>query len=459
MYYPEEQVPDYQAEGVIPGEVVIKEDQLVLMNDRELEEGSIEFIEGKIEEGLTDLAEVTEINGLVTEAIANPSKQGNGAILNRAIRLRGRLEKRYGTMPGNFVLESAYHGSGLVLALEEEEKSEKGFFARIIDSITKAFKWLWSKITGLFKSESESGDKQHDAAREANDELKGKDDKIDQDKASDAMKSSLVLQAFGSAGPEVTPEIIIQALEKAIGLRERLAKIFSVSTQCFTLMTAFVKNEFAAGKFDESQAESLLSTIANTIASEASRLPNCSLEDLKKAGVISEGQTASEGTMHELTGFIANAGFYIWGEPTQGKAVLYNAKFKKGHVTAARSVKFPNEGERAAVLEKVDALLNAEAKTTADMAKNAERAESGTAALESALHEALEKAENATQAKVAADAIRKAAGCINKIASSAVTANMTISTTSAAALKYITDATKAAKENLKAGEPKKDGDK
>jgi len=145
--YELEETHDYAPEGTVDGMVVENENVLILQ-DRDFEDADIDKLGEYIEESFKDLDTLTKLNSVVKEAIAEPVKATQW-LLNHAQETRIQMARHYG---GSVAMESFYTPSTVVFALEEEEKKEVGIIGRIVDSIVRAFKWLWKKITGVFSS-------------------------------------------------------------------------------------------------------------------------------------------------------------------------------------------------------------------------------------------------------------------------------------------------------------------
>jgi hypothetical protein len=202
--YELEETPDYAPEGAVEGMTVENENVLILQ-DRDFEIMDEERLGEYIEESFKDLGVLTRLNVAVKEALAEPSKATKW-FLNHAQETRIQMARHYG---GSVALESFYTPSTVVFALEEEEKKEVGIIGRIIDSIVRAFKWLWKKITGVFSS------------KDPKEKEKGLDDAIDASKkAEEAGVEATTIDKFSDQTSD-DKEVVSKNLEM---MKRRAAK-------------------------------------------------------------------------------------------------------------------------------------------------------------------------------------------------------------------------------------------
>lgn len=165
--YELEETPDYAPEGAVEGMTVENENVLILQ-DRDFDTMDADAVGAFIEESFNDLEKMTALNHLVSEALKDSAK-GTKWLYNRAVETRVEVSRRHG---GVIVGEAIYTPMTSVMVFEEEDKKEMGLIARIVDSIVKAFQWLWKKITGVFSSKDKDPEEKEKGLDAAADQAK-----------------------------------------------------------------------------------------------------------------------------------------------------------------------------------------------------------------------------------------------------------------------------------------------
>lgn len=102
----------------------------------------------------------------------------------------------------------------LVYALEEEAATEKGLISKMIDAVKNAFKWLWEKITGIFKS-TETNEEAKKAAANLSDLLEKAVAKKDEIPENSVIEKDTIGKAFAGLGesvdiPKIIDSIVVQ---------------------------------------------------------------------------------------------------------------------------------------------------------------------------------------------------------------------------------------------------------
>ncbi len=183
MYHLTEDVGDYAIDAP-PTDFEPSEENVLIVQQRDedlktLDEGLV-----ALERAFNDLQTLTAVNVAVRECIAHG--QVRPGVIQRAMSLNRQLAKRY---PGQaLAAESITHGSSALVALQAEEKEERGFFVKIWDAICKAFKWVWEKIASLFATGPEKTEEKAEDAKESAEKLKDVNkDEIDLEKLKPAL--------------------------------------------------------------------------------------------------------------------------------------------------------------------------------------------------------------------------------------------------------------------------------
>ena len=148
-------------------------DRVFALQDAEFEHESAEGLIEHIDQAGDDMVSVLETHAMVMESIGSNDKAQMTAALAKARGLRRHLSSRYGSHGCRLpVVESIHAPVVTVFALEEEAEEEVGFLRRIFRSIANAFKWLWEKLTGVFKSSEKKNEDVKDKADEAAEKIK-----------------------------------------------------------------------------------------------------------------------------------------------------------------------------------------------------------------------------------------------------------------------------------------------
>lgn len=148
-------------------------ERIFALQDAEFEHESAEGLIEHIDQAGDDMVNVLETHAMVVESIGSNNKAQMAAALVKARGLRRHLSSRYGSHGCSLpVVESIHVPVATVFALEEEAEEEVGFLRRIFRSIANAFKWLWEKLTGVFKSGEKKGEDVKDKADEAAEKIK-----------------------------------------------------------------------------------------------------------------------------------------------------------------------------------------------------------------------------------------------------------------------------------------------
>lgn len=142
--------------------------RLIVLQDAELEHETADGLIEHINQAGDDMVNVLETHAMVVESIGSNNKAQMTAALAKARGLRRHLSSRYGSHGCSLpVVESIHAPVATVFALEEEAEEEVGFLRRIFRSIANAFKWLWEKLTGVFKRGEKKSEDVKDKADEA----------------------------------------------------------------------------------------------------------------------------------------------------------------------------------------------------------------------------------------------------------------------------------------------------
>lgn len=143
-------------------------ERVFALQDAEFEHESAEGLIEHIDQAGDDMVNVLETHAMVLESIGSNNKVQMTAALAKARGLRRHLSSRYGSHGCSLpVVESIHAPVATVFALEEEAEEEVGFLRRIFRSIANAFKWLWEKLTGVFKKGEKKGEDVKDKADKA----------------------------------------------------------------------------------------------------------------------------------------------------------------------------------------------------------------------------------------------------------------------------------------------------
>lgn len=354
MYEPSQQVSDYQAETV-NGLEVTEENVLVLQNT-ELENSSIAGVGEDIDQGLADLEEVLEVNGLVQEAIQNLGSPSAGSTLNRAIRLRTRLSKKYGSMDGHFALESFHHGSGLEDGLVAEAAAQKGFFRRIIDAIINAFKWLWNKLVELASSndrKNKSISSENQKVKREVQELKTKIETVAQ--AAVEIDNGPLQASLGCYGAKVGGSEIRQVLAHMQRNLEDIAKVYEAAFKSYENLVQKVER---LQEVSDVEADTIVKSAMVAIESKMVHLPhgnNQDLQDIEHRTANPDIDKLLSGSIRKIDGFL-DAGKAVYWEIKPGAAseiVLFRSSFG----TSAKEIK--SATVMAPLVSELDALVDA----------------------------------------------------------------------------------------------------
>ena len=123
------------------------------------------------------------------------------------------LERRYGDV-AVMATESLLEGSSTIIAIEEEEQKERGFFRKIWDKICAAFSWLWKKISGLFATGA-NPDKANEKSKDDLEAMKKLiADGVDIQKAEFELLG--VKNAFGHLGNPIAMHAVAEHLKQMV---------------------------------------------------------------------------------------------------------------------------------------------------------------------------------------------------------------------------------------------------
>lgn len=164
--------------------------RLIVLQDAELEHETADGLIEHINQATDDMVEVSETYTAVMESIRNQDKASMEASLVKARALRRRMSKRYGSQGSHLpVVESIHSRVVTVMALEEEAEEEVGFLRRIFRSIANAFRWLWEKLTGVFRSNEKKDEAVQDKVEKAAEQVKDLEASSEKNESKDLMVS------------------------------------------------------------------------------------------------------------------------------------------------------------------------------------------------------------------------------------------------------------------------------
>lgn len=164
--------------------------RLIILQDAELERETADGLIEHINQATDDMVEVSETYTAVMESIRNQDKTSMETSLVKARALRRRLSKRYGSLGSHLpVVESIHSRVVTVMALEEEAEEEVGFLRRIFRSIANAFRWLWEKLTGVFRSNEKKDEAVQNKAEKAAEQVKDLEASSEKNESKDLMVS------------------------------------------------------------------------------------------------------------------------------------------------------------------------------------------------------------------------------------------------------------------------------
>ena len=206
--------------------------------------------------------------------------------LTTARSVRRMLMKKYGVDQYVRAAETYHDRRSLILAIEEESNEntgsgdEKGFFAKIIDGIINAFKWLWEKITGIFskKKDKETVEKEIAKEEKATEELKAKVDsgEVKPPEKPELDKADSLLHRFGWIGKEVKPDDVLTHLTT---LAENINAIAAIAREAIkegSMFSDSIKEITPDNVNDKGSSKTVSATIAEMVKSvetEVLKLP------------------------------------------------------------------------------------------------------------------------------------------------------------------------------------------
>lgn len=317
MYYPTEAVGDYALEEGVTDFEPLQEDVLVLQ-DRDYEQMSLDETVQVLETAFNDLERLQRLQ--TTTKKAHETSGGNlRQTLAASVLVReglSDLRKRYGST--GLVTESAlYTGSNLVVVLEEEEKQTKGLFVRIWEQIAAAFKWVWTKLTGLFSSGEEKAEKKAEEAQKASEKVSDVIEQAAQNGTHPGFNEEMLSSYLAVLGRhyaflgEPTIEKIeahLKVLEKnSVTLKDMVEKLTTIYQSWLELtksITPDLTEEAYRTKF-----EGLIKLIEGL----STGMTASSLEEMKKHRVDIRHQEANVVAVHKLSGFGRNQQFFAFG--------------------------------------------------------------------------------------------------------------------------------------------------
>ena len=223
--------------------------------------------------------------------------------VTQAQAIRVRLQGKYGT--DVLATESVHTYStpgGLTIALEEEEAKGKGFFAKIIDKIVEAFKWLWKKLTGLF-SDGKDPEK-------IGESLEKTGEKLEKAVSGGAQINEAAIEtfgphkAFGFLGEPLTVEKITDYIKTTPG------KIDPIKAACESANRAFDEYIAALKAVKDHNAEAYkgpfkhVGDLLNTTISHLGALGKAEdFDDAGGKGITDAVKGKSGAKIHTLDGF------------------------------------------------------------------------------------------------------------------------------------------------------------
>ena len=301
----------------------------LIVQSAEFGTADIDFVAESISQAVNDLGAITRMQVVIENAKNAPGVPAQLSGLSRARALRDRLQKRYGPLPVA-AMESSQSNlgqPGLIFALEEEEKDTKGFFAKIIEKITKAFKWLWEKLTGLFSKE--------ESAEKVAADIDATEAKIEAAVDNGTELSKLVVDTFGInrhfgfTGKPVTLSNVSKHLDE---IHKRIPQLRKVMEGANAAFDALIKSTNEARNKPEGLDNSIASHISELIETAMSQIPSGKAEDFEKAGnkeFVSVLHSSQGSKVFTYDGFIEGGVLALAVSPTPNHGVKFLSSFSK----------------------------------------------------------------------------------------------------------------------------------
>lgn len=176
---------------------------------------NLEMVAESISMAVQLVEKMSENVAVLEKAIHSSDESTKRQLLQVSQIHRRSLVSYYGGQNSIFatVLATEDVGSGnLIFALEEEAATEKGLIGKMIDAIKNAFKWLWEKITGIFKSTESSGD-----SKKENEDLMAvlqkAIDKKDEIPANTSISDDKFGKAFAGLGDSIDVGKVVESID------------------------------------------------------------------------------------------------------------------------------------------------------------------------------------------------------------------------------------------------------
>lgn len=392
MYFPEEQLGDYAVEAP-PAGFELENTDVMVFQQRDLEEGDLTYVSECLTTSLNDLAIMMRSRSVVAEGLKNGNSNETWRVMHsRLARASVRSRCSGSTL--------AYESVGIspsfttVMALEEEEKETRGVIRRIIDNIVNAFKWLWKKISGLFASGTrkkkqsdqeaklekagESVEKAAEAMKEAN---------VREYKLSDLPELEKAAREFASwmgfAGSPLHNTQVIDAIELYDQRLVQLKDLLDAANASYINLASKCKDI----NLDQTAAE-LLAFADATVAILASGLKhfkNLRVDELYQYGV-SKTDTLGQTQPLILDGFGKGKVFTVWTMVNASGREFYQTGFSDAKVDYSKVVpELPTGHAADAILKALEKVLARRIQVAESFEKIADRNIQRTAELDRAL--------------------------------------------------------------------------
>lgn len=309
MYLDESAPGDYQADAP-PAGFVETDSGIIDFQDRDLSESTLEEVGVVLENALSDLERLAYYHRNLTQTLKNGVTTESALHLRLAANHRLKMARSYGMSAGSKLAAETIRyasDSSLIFAIEEEAAEEKGFFAKMIDAICRAFSWLWEKLTGLFRKKKK--DKDEEKVKKGLEDLKAAEEQKLKPLSTHIEESSLVA-AFGFLGSTVNAGMITNMVRAQHDHLSKMEKLLELCATSFERLVNVSKNENASPETIRGMVSINEQYILMVVMGFQKRKP----DDLEKHGGVYNKAIAVEDTMLGLDQFIAGNQLFVWKE-------------------------------------------------------------------------------------------------------------------------------------------------
>lgn len=281
-----------------------------------LEQASPEGCALILEHALSDLGTLARHRQTL---LKNPDRD----TLGKAVQFNLALRSQYGSDRPIMVAESFATAQMFKYVTERAIEDQNGFLSRLVSFVFDAFKALWRKVSGFFKSSNRSFSV--NAAIHKAEKLEETFEADPEALRIAKIEHDRTREAFGFLGQQVTLQELTTFAESMVRQMEQLDKLLFTVNDAFRLLFKEASQISQETRVDD--IAEMRKQISQLIQQRIAAYPRGSKKDIEATGAELRNRDVIESEIFKLSPFVKGAVLAIWAEYRENDEKVYQADF------------------------------------------------------------------------------------------------------------------------------------